>query len=124
MISISDNSLFCCYCGCKFNPLNKGKVKTIDHLIPVSKGGANRSCNKKNCCKHCNTQKGDLLLQDFLILITGSPLSFYEKNIRIENIKYLIDYVNSAGEKVFRHKEKYVWYERRYLNLNPINEVK
>lgn len=115
MTTLPDNSLFCCYCGCKFNPFNKGKVKTIDHLIPVSKGGANNLYNKRNCCQHCNTQKADLLLQDFLIIIIEKPLSFYEKNIRVENIKYMIDYVNSAGAKVFRHKEKYVWYERRYL---------
>lgn len=35
--------------------------------------------------------------------------------IKIENIKYLIEYVNSAGEKLFRNKEKYEWFRRRYL---------
>lgn len=114
-IELPDNSIFCCYCGEKFNHSNKGKIKAVDHLIPVSKGGANRSCNKRNCCQRCNTQKSDLLLQDFLKRIEQSHLPFYEKNIRLENIKHLINYVNTAGEKLFRNEERFLWYKRRYV---------
>lgn len=121
-LTVPDNSLFCCYCGEKFNPLNRGKAKTVDHLIPVSKGGANNSYNKRNCCKRCNTQKADMLLQDYLNLIMQKPLSFYEKNIRVENIKYMIDYVNSAGSKIFKHETRFKWYERRYLSLKNNNQ--
>ena len=119
-MTFPDNSLFCCYCGIKFDPFNRRKHKTVDHIIPVSKGGANTPYNKRNCCNFCNTQKSNLLLQDFLLRIEGKDLSDYETNIRIENIKYLIDYVNSAGEKVFKNKGYFKWYKRRYLKLDLV----
>lgn len=44
----------CYYCGREIN----GK-KTVDHKIPVIKGGTNENENLVLSCVHCNTQKGD-----------------------------------------------------------------
>lgn len=44
----------CYHCKERFNP----QELTMDHLIPVARGGKS---NKKNCvpsCKDCNTKKG------------------------------------------------------------------
>lgn len=44
----------CYHCGEKFKPTEL----TMDHLIPIARGGKS---NKKNCvpsCKDCNTKKG------------------------------------------------------------------
>ncbi len=43
----------CHHCGQKFDPMDL----TMDHLIPLSRGGKS---NKKNCvpaCKSCNSKK-------------------------------------------------------------------
>ncbi len=43
----------CHYCGKKFSP----KELTMDHIVPVARGGKS---NKGNCvpaCKKCNTEK-------------------------------------------------------------------
>jgi hypothetical protein len=31
---------------------------TVDHVIPLSKGGKNHSSNLKTCCSKCNFKKG------------------------------------------------------------------
>ena len=44
----------CYHCGLKFKPAEL----TMDHLIPIARGGKS---NKKNCvpsCKECNSKKG------------------------------------------------------------------
>ena len=44
----------CYHCGERFKP----EELTMDHLIPIARGGKS---NKKNCvpsCKSCNTKKG------------------------------------------------------------------
>lgn len=44
----------CYHCGEKFKPADL----TMDHLIPIARGGKS---NKKNCvpsCKECNSKKG------------------------------------------------------------------
>lgn len=44
----------CYHCGEKFKPADL----TMDHLIPIARGGKS---NKNNCvvsCKDCNTKKG------------------------------------------------------------------
>lgn len=50
----------CYYCGCEI----KGK-KTIDHKIPVVKGGTNDNENLVLSCFHCNTQKNDKTEEEY-----------------------------------------------------------
>ena len=35
------------------------EASTVDHLIPVSKGGSNDLTNLVLCCKQCNGEKAD-----------------------------------------------------------------
>ena len=48
----------CFYCGI----LLTKKSRTIDHFIPLSKGGTNTQENWRAACKQCNHEKGDNLL--------------------------------------------------------------
>ncbi|MCP4718673.1 MAG: HNH endonuclease, partial [Desulfobacteraceae bacterium] len=34
---------------------------TMDHIIPVGRGGKSEKFNLVPCCKECNTQKSNLL---------------------------------------------------------------
>ena len=50
---------FCCfYCGMDAN--------TIDHIIPVAKGGTDEDGNLVAACKRCNYSKKDRMPVDFL----------------------------------------------------------
>ena len=46
----------CFYC----NSLLKRHEVTMDHLLPVSKGGQSNKNNVVICCKACNNKKRDL----------------------------------------------------------------
>jgi len=48
----------CVYCGRNAN--------TVDHIIPISKGGKDEYDNLVPCCKSCNSSKKDKDLVDFL----------------------------------------------------------
>lgn len=50
---------FCWYCKHATNPYDDFEV---DHVFPVSKGGANRIDNLVPCCKSCNASKRDRIL--------------------------------------------------------------
>lgn len=45
----------CFYCGCKLT----WETKTVDHVIPRSKGGTSRAWNIVISCSTCNQNKGD-----------------------------------------------------------------
>lgn len=47
----------CHYCGRKFEP----SQLTMDHKIPVSRGGFSEKINLVPCCKECNNKKKYLL---------------------------------------------------------------
>uniref|UniRef100_A0A7R9Z2P6 HNH nuclease domain-containing protein n=2 Tax=Chlamydomonas euryale TaxID=1486919 RepID=A0A7R9Z2P6_9CHLO len=47
----------CQYCGCS------SKHLTLDHVVPVSKGGRNEWLNLVTACVACNQRKGDKTLQ-------------------------------------------------------------
>lgn len=59
----------CCYCGCKIHHpyLNIMPIATIDHVIPLSKGGSNLMHNLVACCQKCNTLKASRDLGPFLV---------------------------------------------------------
>ncbi|MFH2060591.1 MAG: HNH endonuclease [Pseudomonadota bacterium] len=47
----------CHYCQQRFSP----KELTMDHVIPVARGGKSEKFNLVPCCKTCNTKKKQLL---------------------------------------------------------------
>lgn len=51
----------CHYCGGRFSP----KELTMDHIVPISKGGKSTRGNVAPCCKECNTKKKSKLLMDW-----------------------------------------------------------
>lgn len=47
----------CHYCKNSFLP----KELTMDHIIPLARGGKSEKFNVVPCCKECNTKKSQLL---------------------------------------------------------------
>lgn len=47
----------CHYCQGHFPPAEL----TMDHIIPIGRGGRSEKFNLVPCCKECNTQKSSLL---------------------------------------------------------------
>ena len=47
----------CYYCGRVFEPKNL----TMDHIVPLARGGRSTKDNIVTCCKLCNTKKKTLL---------------------------------------------------------------
>lgn len=54
----------CVYCGI-YMPEDKvaSHVRTLDHIIPRSKGGSNDETNLVTCCVTCNSRRKDKELQ-------------------------------------------------------------
>ena len=53
----------CDYCGMKFNPADL----TMDHIVPLIRGGRSTKNNIAVCCKECNNKKKHML-----------PMEWYE----------------------------------------------
>ena len=51
------SSGICHYCNNNFLP----KELTMDHIIPLARGGKTQKFNLVPCCKECNTKKKQLL---------------------------------------------------------------
>ncbi|MDD9303581.1 MAG: HNH endonuclease [Desulfobacter sp.] len=47
----------CHYCQGRFLP----KELTMDHVIPIARGGRSEKFNLVPCCKECNTRKKQML---------------------------------------------------------------
>jgi 5-methylcytosine-specific restriction protein A len=47
----------CHYCSCEFPP----KKLTMDHVVPLARGGRSTKGNIVPCCKDCNTTKKNML---------------------------------------------------------------
>ena len=51
----------CYYCGGKTTPAEL----TMDHVVPLTKGGRSVKNNLVCCCKECNTKKKTMLPQEW-----------------------------------------------------------
>jgi 5-methylcytosine-specific restriction endonuclease McrA len=47
----------CHYCGCSVSP----KELSMDHIVPIARGGGSTKGNVVAACKACNTAKKNLL---------------------------------------------------------------
>lgn len=52
----------CIYCKTKLNTENS----SVDHIIPISKGGNNSQLNLVVVCRDCNNERGDLEFKTYL----------------------------------------------------------
>lgn len=57
----------CAYCGCPDCKL------TMDHVIPVSRGGQNTKDNIVPACRSCNSKKGTKMLEEVGMKIRVTP---------------------------------------------------
>ena len=93
---------FCAYCGKSISLHNA----TIDHIIPISRGGKN---DWKNCvlaCKHCNNRKADHLINEIKMVLRVHPYTPKKE-------QFFLCYID---------KETYsVW--KDYLNINETELV-
>ena len=71
-VVLTRNNLFkrdnceCQYCG-------SSEDLTLDHLIPRSKGGPTTWKNLVTACKHCNSKKGDLSIEEAGLTLARMP---------------------------------------------------
>ena len=57
----------CVYCGKQLNLVRDSSgYATLDHIVPMSRGGANMVRNVVPCCYDCNNSKGDKALLNFV----------------------------------------------------------
>jgi 5-methylcytosine-specific restriction endonuclease McrA len=54
----------CYYCGIVLSR----KTATIDHIVPLSKGGSFALDNLALCCKPCNQSKGNMDCVEFMAI--------------------------------------------------------
>ncbi len=78
----------CWYCGIKCTSAgNLPNSFTLDHVVPLSKGGREDADNIVPCCKSCNSTKGSKSVEEFRFfkaMTTYHPVSF-----SIEQVNYL-----------------------------------
>jgi 5-methylcytosine-specific restriction protein A len=61
----------CYHCGQRFKPLEL----TMDHLVPIARGGHSDKKNCVPCCKECNTKKGHKLSVELTMESMSDELS-------------------------------------------------
>lgn len=90
----------CFYCGAKLDDSNR----TIDHIVPIAKGGTNDISNLVCCCHNCNQIKGgETIFGTIRILedkVKWCNPEFEEDNLRKEKYLKYIEMFKKANKKV------------------------
>ncbi len=79
---------YCAHCGKR---IEFGGKATVDHFVPLSKGGVNAAFNRVMLCHNCNQEKGNLII----------PPDGYLNYLHDEDLKKLIDYYYDSYIRAF-----------------------
>jgi 5-methylcytosine-specific restriction endonuclease McrA len=63
MLKQEDKPRICACCG------QSGKTITVDHVVPLTRGGANDVSNFQFLCFRCNADKANLTNEEYLQLL-------------------------------------------------------
>jgi 5-methylcytosine-specific restriction endonuclease McrA len=64
----------CCWCGLSMDRTGKGgRGATLDHIVPLAKGGPDIEANLTAACRTCNAARGDMDAAAFRTARTGHP---------------------------------------------------
>lgn len=99
------DKFICQYC----NKIFDKKKLTIEHIVPVSKGGIDDISNYITACMHCNSSKRDMLISDFIVK---------RWDIQISNLPIHGDVIMDTPEldKEYRHTRRMAYYQMRERN--------
>ena len=120
----------CCHCGRKLTLTDKNYKKiTVEHIIPISKGGTNEDKNLVALCEECNKAKGNQVImpEDYLLYLNKEHLevakamyadycadvSWFSTHCYTREDAYPIDYqmpMPNLGGKTPKAKEKCGYY--------------
>jgi hypothetical protein len=78
------DGLACVWCGSSLE--DEGVTLSLDHVVPVSRGGKNASRNLVTSCRKCNSVRGDRPLEEFACAVA----SYLNRGITAQNV---IDHV-------------------------------
>jgi CRISPR/Cas system Type II protein with McrA/HNH and RuvC-like nuclease domain len=110
---MDDKVVKCYYCERELKKgsfINTPYMVTIDHIIPISKGGNNLQINKVKCCRKCNGFKTNMTPSEFLgkvnsIITTSGKWKSYDIDklmIVYKNAEALQKLVETKGEKMMQ----------------------
>jgi 5-methylcytosine-specific restriction endonuclease McrA len=90
----------CPYCGVKLRSSNK----TLDHMVPISKGGVHGKSNCLICCRSCNSRKSDRDFDEWLNLLekeSGDRLrNLYKRMHGAPPAQKTLTMIYNQGERV------------------------
>lgn len=67
----------CMLCNRRCRVKSRHRRLTIDHVVPISRGGCNHLHNLQLLCNDCNTAKGNALPWDLPVLTTRTRIEDY-----------------------------------------------
>jgi len=107
------NPHICAYCN---KPIPSTETVTIDHKIPVSKGGETVSENLTISCYPCNREKDDMTVEEYVIYKQkqGDILENYEVNIVINE---LVIMHNNIIKRIGAVNDEYNLVDKEITNL-------
>jgi hypothetical protein len=91
-------NLICFYCGVETVPggSKKGKrppnSRSVDHMIPRSRGGSHLPHNTVTCCDKCNQEKGSLTAEEYFAVLAFRKGTTTEKLTPNWPTKFVVDY--------------------------------
>lgn len=62
ILNQKEKTQYCFYCGKEM----KNSNKTIDHIVPINKGGSNCYSNLVVCCRRCNGIKSGYTISELI----------------------------------------------------------
>lgn len=101
MTKVRKSNTKCYYCGC----IVEESKRTVDHKIPVSRGGLTKQDNLVMSCKECNTEKDFLTEEEYKEFLDGVSEEI-EGSISIKSLNSVLNTYKEIIDNIEKNKIK------------------
>jgi 5-methylcytosine-specific restriction endonuclease McrA len=82
MAAIMSSRKSCTYCGRRLN----ASIASVDHIVPIARGGAHAAFNLVPACRSCNSRKGDRPIVEWITMLPTRRRARVERLCKQRNI--------------------------------------
>lgn len=112
------DSFTCQYCGSKAPDV----ILEVDHINPVSKGGANELINLITSCYSCNRGKSDRKISDNSV-VEKQRKQIEELNLRRQQLEMMLQWRDSEIKLKQEENKKVITYFNNYFTNYTLNKT-
>ncbi|HBI7094978.1 HNH endonuclease (plasmid) [Clostridium perfringens] len=126
IVKLKNENDVCCYCGKKLSR----RERTLEHILPINRGGETVPENLAVCCEKCNKEKSDMTLQEYIEykdrkkkFVSDIQLKIDQEELKKERYVQLLEEITKNYDMICYLKHIIKIYTKKVTMLKDLKSI-